>query len=72
MLKIHLQIHIRIDEGIFVGQNNWYQLTDTFALMQESQQTTTIIYYIVIGNNGELIEGQYIDLIFSDEAYILI
>ena len=64
---------IRIDEGIFVGQNNWKVPTDRYIRIDAGESTdndNNLLYY-EWKYNGELIEGQYIDLIFSDETYIL-
>ena len=64
---------IRIDEGIFVGQNNWKVPTDRYIRIDAGESTdndNNLLYY-EWEYNGELVEGQYIDLIFSDETYIL-
>ena len=64
---------IRIDEGIIIGQNNWKVPTDRYIRIDAGESTdndNNLLYY-EWKYNGELIEGQYIDLIFSDETYIL-
>ena len=58
---------IRIDEGIFVGQNNWKVPTDRYIRIDAGESTdndNNLLYY-EWEYNGELIEGQYIDLIFQ-------
>ena len=51
---------IRIDEGIFVGQNNWKVPTDRYIRIDAGESTdndNNLLYY-EWEYDGELIEGQ--------------